>query len=713
MLGQFDSLCLTATVTNGASARGEVCRSRMKLRLYLSSAPWLTSLAVIATSVISLLFVQFGPAPVQSASPLLSDLAQALAFREPSDTAILIGWWLLAAVLIVLGLSVGKLDVALDQQVPGRVSQFRIGVLLALAIIAISLLFASLTWSVDVLDLWSGIPMGGVLIGVVGAVAICAVWFSSPALSRLVSFLMVSAIAGATLPSLMQFPWAIRDEVHFRFAADELAAAAAGHFPLGDYLPQYSALLGWPVAPILKFMGGQAIFGITSWLMLLQIISLGIAVILPVLVAGRRFLAPAMAVAIAGAIATNGGQASREFGLSSSTYFIVMPLRTVLPAVLILAAFLILRRLPAKSIAGPSRRASMALVALGALMAIVVVNNPDFGGASVLGVVVATTLVAGGFAFRLKALGWEFLGGFSFVLLYTLLGAISGYEVRWEYLLVFPEFHGLVGYFSAPIASFGIHIAVAALFVIATAMGSTLLILGRRAALMRIRSEGLTLTLTGIWGLVALAYFAGRSYPSTLTGGLLFPAGMVASAFLPTVRRALRPMFRSAGQMPWHLIVGAALGITLLVGATSFWSLVRDPGFYLARANVLPGTTSDSVNPIPSLEEVLNNADPIAAEIISSGQVDQALGMSSVLALSPELPKSVSIANDPQWFGISTEIPSVFCADRARPGRYVLLEAVNAKQLSENATCVQALDFVNAVPLGEEDSDAPVLIPWR
>ena len=442
------------------------------------------AVAACLTATFTWLAVRLGPKPTgTSRAGLLND--PGVARVEVTDRAILVGWWLIA---IAMAMAATWLVRSRRRSLSGRSRTLQAALLAVLCLGSMALILASVTSGTARGEPypWAGLSPFQLLIGF--SFALLTLWMWRLPRRRAVIFTL--AVVGFTLlwavPAFIQTPGSVADAYHFQFTSDEISAVGAGHFPLSNYVPQYSVLLGFPIAPVLHLLGVDAIFGVIGWLLLLQVVALIAAIALPALVGGWRMLAPATVVVLFPSLAT------LPPGGSPTDYFAVMPMRVVLPALTLLAAFLVLRNRHGLT----SSRLGWVL-SLGALAGVGMLNNPDYGLPAGLIVLVATTIACATMRDRAVASA-ILLGGMSVPFVaYTALGWSVGHPVHWSDWLFFQRVFGSEGYYSKPISSFGLHIAFVTLFVSALVVGVALMIGSRSGRGSFAYRQGLLLTLVG------------------------------------------------------------------------------------------------------------------------------------------------------------------------------------------------------------------------
>ena len=660
----------------------------------LRRLPWLIVAGLLLVAAETALVALFGPPPYRpQPGEYLTQLGAENAFIEPSDRLILGLWWMTALVLMGIG---GFWR--------ARGGAGRLGtVSVVMASVALVVLVWSTMWAGH---LWIGIPGSGLVLGAVVVLAVVGIWFLPAAASSALSLVVGSSALAFTLPALFQLPGSLRDSGHFAFASDELAAVGAGHMPLADYVPMYTVLLGWPIAPLLK-TGVGVFLVIVGYLLLLQVVSLAVSVALPVLVGGRRLLVPSLLLAVGPVIA----RVAEE--VSASTYFPVTPLRTVLPALTILAAYLAL---------GHARDSGSVrawrFVGLGVLAGATALNNIDYGGAVAAAVALVILLAQASWRQGMLRLAWLVVGALGVFVAYTVVGFALGQPVSWGNWLLFARVGGVSGFWNEPMRPFGLHIAAVSLFVSAAVAGVVLLRVSRFGGSQLWRRQGVLLALVGGWSLLSLPYFAGRSYGQNLVAGYAFMIGMTAAAFLPLIRWNFWLVLRRPSLAGRSAVVGAALGAMLLVGVSAFWSLVKTPPEYMGmtwRDGQFTLTPEHSLvhsfvadDGVALVRSVLDSSDPQIRRIVDSGAVGQMLDDTSIVTLLTSMP-STGVLRKPGFdMPFSPQYADLQCAQPVG-FEYVLMTRAVADLMRERPACLERFAFDSAIPVGSDG----VLVPRR
>ena len=634
------------------------------------------AVAALLTAVFTAFAVWFGPKPtVLLHSSILNDPSLALA--EPTDRAILIGWW---AIAIIMALAAGWI---LRRNRKTSARSTRGGppawVVVALGVTSFGLIITSILSGIDKTGLWPGISTLGLFVGFAFALLTFKMWTLPRWLAVASTLAVCGLVLAYALPMLLQTPGALQSPGNFAYTSDEISAVAAGHFPLSDYIPQYSVLLGFPIAPLIQLLGARAIYGVVAWLILLQVIALTVSVILPILVGGWRVLAPVAVVAIVPSL--SGGP---------TAYFAALPMRVVLPSLTILATFLLFRNRQTLTVRYCSRLFVVA-VASGLTM----LNNPDFGipaGVAVLVVafIVIPTVRAKAISVMILALG----SSFPFVA-YSIAGRLAGHPVDWSQWLVFQKTFGAEGFNAVAMDPFGLHIAFVTLFISASVVGFALMVKYRNSGSRFGYRQGVLLALVGGWSLLSLPYFAGRSMTPTLVTGYSFMGGMVAAAFLPLLRMTLRRLRVSAGQGSLELAVSLGLGALAIAGAASTLMLVRLPSDnFLVVTSAPPGRFEVLLTQTVLIQAVRDSpAGSDLNQLIHEGRVQQAVDMSSLTSFSAGIP-SGSVATNPAYFYISPIFTRAQCGlPWAKGIDYLLVLGPTANALEMEPSCGPHFDF--------------------
>jgi hypothetical protein len=333
--------------------------------------------------------------------------------------------------------------------------------------------------------------------------------------------------------------------VNIPFWLDESFGVLNGLAPLADFQPQYSHL--WPYVGA----AAMALFGASFTVFALTMVAASAAAMLSIYALLRRLvrsslLALALFVPfLATSFFTDLGPPQQRWGPVNS--FSMFPMRYAGPYLL---AWLTVRHLDG---ARPGGRLALLLVAW-----LVAINNLEFG-VPALAASLAAVVWTGGrpswrSAGRLAAeLAAALAGAVVVVAALTLAVAGSLPDADVGRLLLFARLYGINGFANLPISPLlGLHLVLYATFVGAIGAGTV-------RALERRDQPALTgaLVWSGVFGLGAGAYFAGRSHPSVLIS--LFSPWTLSLALLAIV--AVRGLIARPSLLPTPAELAVLLGI--------------------------------------------------------------------------------------------------------------------------------------------------------
>lgn len=601
-------------------------------------------------------------------------------FREQVDRFILLAWWaIVAAMSLVAVKSVRGRS--------GELSHRRAVRWLAAALILVVTMVTlwGVMWKADSHGVWPGIGFAGIAIGFGVYALFSGIWLSSRSVAVALSLVVTGTALVVALPGLMQTPSSLLDPFHFTFIADEIAAPAAGKFPLSDYVPQYVTLLGWPVAPLLYFMGDQAVLGVTAWLVILQIMAFAVGVWWAVLLGGWRLAAPALVLVLGPSLVF-----SDSFP-GPISYFQTSPARIVLPVVALFLTYMLLQN-------SFARRSSSFLLGLsiGAAAGIAALNNPDYGVPAAVAIALTTLLALRPVRRALLIAGTEFVGAVAVFAAYDVVGRLSGHTVDWRNWIVFQVVYGAQGHaWAEPIRPFGLHIVVVALFASATVLGVSLTIFGMRAGRPWARRQGISLSLVGSWSLLCLPYFVGRSLVPTLVGGYAFMMGLTGVLLLPSIRSALRVWRMNGQRFSWEQTTAVVIGGLTVTGVGAFWILAPAPSSSLDRQFTKASSW---------VEDLASGGNVKSALLSDSAPSDavQALPMASLVQLATGV-KSASVPSNPLHFTTDPVFVAAECKWLSESTwSQIWLEEMGDESMRVDPTCQEVVDFESPIAVSND-----------
>jgi hypothetical protein len=659
-----------------AAVSGQIPPLEGSVARHRKAAPvWLAPLAVLAVAAGTAIVVRWGP-PLRALPPTADLRTPGLA--EPADRLLLVAWWGLAIVIAFLGL--------LRVTVPPPVARRGAALTAAAGVGALVVLVLAIQRGGDPTGLWSGLPPVGWVLGLIGLGLVIAIMCLPRRAAAGVSAVAAVGLVPLWALGLVQLPGAMHDPFHFAFTSDEIAAAAVGHVPLGDYVPQYSVLLSYPVALVRLLWHGTLTPVVLAYLLALEVVALALAVVVPVRLGGRRLLVPSLAVVVPPVLLSLRGT-----GMTASSYFAVLPMRVVLPALTLVVAWFVLTR--RRSGAWPLRWGI-----LGVLLGATALNNPDYGLPALGAVAVTAVLAARGWRVAWRPLVLCAAGTLLVPLGYAAFAALAGSPVRVWSWLYFSAVFGSHGFNSLPATSGGLHVAVVALFTVAAALGFVLVRVAPRGS-WRSR-QGVALCLVGGWALLTLPYYAGRSLPATVVGGYAYACGMVAACLLPLMRlqiRAVRarlgtPSDRPARAVPLALV---GLAVVVLIGSSSL--MVR-PGLLLTW---LRGADRHQFTPVAVQAEAVRSVaaapgNEALAGALARSAVAQALPAGALFADATGI-RSAAVTNSDAYFPVSRTLTTLQCEGDWAGADLLLVTPSTADALRLDPACDALLDPVGHV----------------
>ncbi|HEU4702018.1 MAG TPA: hypothetical protein VFS37_06000 [Conexibacter sp.] len=295
----------------------------------------------------------------------------------------------------------------------------------------------------------------------------------------------------------LNLPWTLNDAV----------AVLDGRTPLVDYHPVYAKLLPYVCAPVLAAFGTSAL----TYSALMALLSgLALLAVFAVFrrVTGHALLALALLVPF---VATGDYTVPIRQGVDAGLGTSPMMLPSLWP--MRYGGAYLLAWLAARHVDGDWPRRSWILFLVGGLIA---VDTLEFGAAATVAVVAALLCAHPPSSPRdLLPLARNVAGGLAGAVAVVALATLahSGSLPDFGLLLEWPRIFTTLGWFSMPLRTWGLHVAVYATYVAAIAVAAVRLV--RRDERVLLTSM---LAWSGVFGLLAGGYFIGRPDAQKLTG---------------------------------------------------------------------------------------------------------------------------------------------------------------------------------------------------
>ena len=452
----------------------------------------------------------FGPKPYLKNSHLLIPPNKGLV--DQRDTLILFGWYLLA---IISSLAIYWLIFQRNSSEVVLVSRFKwLNRVLTVAFILVFI--CNLFIDLDKQDTGNvpALTLKEALVSILFWTMAGFLWLKS---GRYVFFFRTIIACGLLirpLSVLLQTPSSLRDPWHFFFTANELAAPAAGMIPLANFVPWYTSLLGYPIAPILRLIPSESVVILLFWLLFLEAICLMLPVIIAYKIVGHH--AALLSILLMVSLIT--------VQPSANSYFQVFPIRTIFPCLLLgLVVF---------SVQEIQTLRFRRLMFLGILLGLTLLNNLESGLPCLFALVFTTLLLHR----NIKIFAQSFLliiFGVCLVFgLFSLLILSAGRTLNFSYLTMGLEIVVSGGFFQASMALGGYHNIYMIFFVSGMATSVFVFFRAQKNQNSNLKRIAALMSFSSSWGMSGMIYFSGRSYTSTLTVSSNYALGLLGVSII-------------------------------------------------------------------------------------------------------------------------------------------------------------------------------------
>jgi hypothetical protein len=344
---------------------------------------------------------------------------------------------------------------------------------------------------------------------------------------------------------------------HILWSLDEPFAILNGRTPLVDFHSQYGQVVPYVAAAAMAAFGTSiGVFSVT------MVLGSGLALLALYAVLRRIVRSSVLALALYAPLLATGffmkiGPLDDRYG--PANLYSLWPIRYGGPFALLW--------LLARHVDGAAPRRPWVLFLAGGL---VLANNPEFGAGAVAALAVALVAVRPA---RSRAdvwrLGVEAAGGLAAALLALVLLTLvhSGSLPHLGWALEFSRLYGVGGWALLPMPRVGIYLGVYVTFAAAIALAAVRVVRGAQDAVLTA-----ALAFSGIFGLCAGAYFAGRSHPQVLID--LFSPWALALVLLTiaTGRALAARSWRRPAPAQLAVLFGFALMVCSLAQTPTPWS---------------------------------------------------------------------------------------------------------------------------------------------
>lgn len=578
----------------------------------------------------------FGPMPYLQTSQLLFDPLTGLVDRR--DSLILVGWFAIAAISSIFAFwqifQKGKSEVVPAFRSKRLHKSFAIGLLL---ILVFNLL-------IDLDDQDTGnvtsFTIREVLIATVFWLIVGFVWFRSRNYTYLFRSIITCGLLFRPLSVFIQTPSSLLDEWHFNFTANEIAAPAAGMIPMVNFVPWYTNLLGFPIAPILRLVPGETVLVILVWLIFLQAICLALPAFIAFKIVGKHAALLSFLVMISLMTAQP----------SINGYFQAFPIRTIFPCLLL--------GLLVSCVQHIQNFKFWSSMFLGLLSGLALLNNLESGVPSLLALIFTLVLLYRSI--------WNFTRAvlsilFGVLLVFGSLGflvLLTDKTFHFGYLFIPLKIVVSGGFFQEPMAVGGFHNIFAIFFVSGMAMSSLLFCRAQKVNSVSLKRIAALMSFSSSWGLIGLVYFSGRSFTSTLLAGSTYALGLLAVSVMLWIFADKQFLFDVLRLKTKSFYITPSLVIFLFFFIATTVLTRMDTINVLRQAGTEWDVEKSRTFNLKSIDEEINRLQKINQ--IRSHQVAQIFQLSNIMELTTGIEAGLVVA-DPRYLSMFREFQSIQC----------------------------------------------------
>ena len=579
-----------------------------------------------------------GPKPYLQTSKLLIDPLTGLV--DTRDTLILFGWYAIAAISSVFVYwQIFQKNSNELVPVPRSKRLQRIPIY-GLILIFVCNLFMDLDLDGQGVGNVPTLTIREALVATLFWLVVGFVWFRSKNYTFLSRSIIACGLLIRPLSVFLQTPSSLQDEWHFNFTANEIAAPAAGMIPMVNFVPWYTNLLGFPIAPILRLVPGQSVMVILIWLLLLQAICLALPTIIAYKIAGKHAALLSFLLMISLMTAQP----------KINSYFQAFPIRTIFPCLLLgLLVFCV------QNIQTFRFRDS---IFLGVLSGFALLNNLESGLPSLLALIFTLLLLYRSIWNFTRAVLSILFGVFLVFGLYIFLVLSTGRTLQFSYVITPLKIVVSGGFFQVPMTVGGYHNIFAIFFVSGMATASFLFFRAQKIGSVSLKRIAAFMSFSSSWGLIGMVYFSGRSFTSTLLAGSTYALGLLAVSVTIWIfidKQFVSDVLRQKNQ---DLYVMSSLFVLLFFYiATTVLTRMDSVNVLREAGKEWVSETSRTVS-LKSTDEQINRLKKDNQS--RPRQVVQIFQLSNILELTTGIEAGLVVA-DPRYLSMFGEIQSIQC----------------------------------------------------
>ena len=339
----------------------------------------------------------------------------------------------------------------------------------------------------------------------------------------------LSALAGLITMGLIPAAWqgsaSIIDIDSSEYVINENLAVSAGHLPYVDFIPQYGTLFSWLIAPFKSMLTPDGLVTLSLYLMSTAAIA---AVLIGVYLVYKGTNKRSLTLSILLVIPFTSIAQFPGRDVFSGTIFALtggIPTR-IFPGMLIGAILIAGWQYRTRRTVSLSISYYLTIFLAGAN----IWHSLDFGLALLLSTVLLVTLNSFTVKSSIPAVIFMLLG----VASYPLIGAITGFSVKLEWLGIFVRGFGS-GFGAEPIITPGPVLIILPLIATVAAISTGLLLRERFSTYQipdHLRRAVLTASFFSLWSAAGFAYYLNRSYASGQMQILFLPLSVALANFI-------------------------------------------------------------------------------------------------------------------------------------------------------------------------------------
>jgi len=466
------------------------------------------------------------------------------------------------------------------------------------------------------------------------------VWFKSTRFVPLFRLIIVGGLLIRPLSVFLQTPSSLRDQYHFLFTANELAAPAAGMIPGVNFISWYTNLLGFPVAPMLRLASDHSVMVILVWLLFLEAICLSIPTLIAYKIAGKHSAILSLMLMISLMTARP----------SANSYFQAFPIRTLFPCLLLALVVL--------SIQNTNSFRLRNSIIVGLLAGLALLNNLESGLSSLLALLFTILLLYQDKLVLVKV-GISILMGILLTVgAYSGIVLATGHSVKFSYFVIPVRIVSVGGFFQQPMAVAGFHNVYVIFFVTGMVTSIFLSFRAQKLQSVVVKRVSALMSFSSCWGLIGMIYFSGRSFTSTLLLGSNYPLGLLAVSVIiwifvdkQFVLHVLKNKLQSLRMLAMIFSLLFFYIATIVLSRMDSVHVLRQAGTVWDEEALRVLSLKESDGQIETVRQLESKSD---------SEVGQILPLSNILELSTGV-EAVLVVSHPAYLSMFWDFQSIQC----------------------------------------------------